>query len=147
MNYQLSYVPRGFLTVVVSQLLPYLPKSEQWSLGRSTVDDIVAYLYSGRMHLIAIYNADTQAMHGYIICEVKEYPQYKMLLMQYTAGEPGVLQHVEEQTHEFIDNFAKTLGCKGVEFVGRPGWKKTMLKHGYSADTIIYEKFFEGEPQ
>lgn len=147
MNYQLSYIPRGLITEVVAQVLPYLFKSEDWSHGRSSVDDIVGYLYSGQMHLIGVYNRDTQKMDGYVICEVKQYPQFKMLLMQYTAGEPGVLAHVEDDMHKFVEDLAKAFGCRGVEFVGRPGWKKTMLKHGYSADTIIYEKFFEGEPQ
>lgn len=146
MNYHLSYIPRGVLTEVVAQILPYLPKSEDWSLGRSQVDDIVAYLYSGQMHLIGVYDIDTQRMHGYAICEVKQYPQFKMLIMQYTAGEPGVMVHVEDRMHKFVEDLAKAFGCKGIEFVGRPGWKKTMLKHGYSADTIVYEKFFEGEP-
>jgi hypothetical protein len=145
-NYHLSYIPRGILTEVVSQILPYLPKSEEWSIGRSQVDDIVAYLYSGQMHLVGVYDNDSQRMHGYIICEIKQYPQFKMLVMQYAAGEPGVLQHIEEKMHKFVEDLAKAFGCKGVEFVGRPGWKKTMLKHGYSADTIVYEKFFEGEP-
>lgn len=146
MNYHLSYIPRGILTEVVSQILPYLPKSEEWSIGRSQVDDIVAYLYSGQMHLVGVYDNDTQRMHGYIICEIKQYPQFKMLIMQYAAGEPGVMQHIEEKMHKFVEDLAKAFGCKGVEFVGRPGWKKSMLKHGYSADTIVYEKFFEGEP-
>jgi hypothetical protein len=145
-NYHLSYIPRGILTEVVAQILPYLPKSEDWSVGRSQVDDIVAYLYSGQMHLIGVYDNDTQRMHGYAICEVKQYPQFKMLIMQYTAGEPGVMVHIEERMHKFVEDLAKAFGCKGIEFVGRPGWKKTMLKHGYSADTIVYEKFFEGEP-
>jgi hypothetical protein len=146
MNYHLSYIPRGILTEVVAQILPYLPKSEEWSIGRSQVDDIVAYLYSGQMHLIGVYDNDTQRMHGYAICEVKQYPQFKMLVMQYTAGESGVMAHIEERMHKFVEDLAKAFNCKGVEFVGRPGWKKTMLKHGYSADTIVYEKFFEGEP-
>lgn len=146
MNYHLSYISRGLITGVVAQLLPYLPKSEKWSLGRSSVDDIVGYLYSGQMHLIGVYDDETQRMHGYLICEVRQYPQYKMLVMQYTAGEPGIMQHVEEKAHKFVEDLAKVFGCKGVEFVGRPGWKKTMAKHGYSADTIVYEKFFEGEP-
>ena len=145
MNYHLSYIPRGILTEVVAQILPYLPKSEEWSIGRSQVDDIVAYLYSGQMHLIGVYDNDSQKMHGYAICEVKQYPQFKMLIMQYTAGEPGVMVHIEDRMHKFVEDLAKAFGCKGVEFVGRPGWKKTMLKHGYSADTIVYEKFFEGE--
>jgi hypothetical protein len=144
-NYHLSYIPRGIITEVVAQILPYLPKSEEWSIGRSQVDDIVGFLYSGQMHLIGVYDNDSQRMHGYVICEIKKYPQFKMLVMQYTAGEPGVMAHVEDKMHMFVEDLAKAFDCKGVEFVGRPGWKKTMLKHGYSANTIVYEKFFEGE--
>lgn len=146
MSYHLCYIPRGILTEVVAQVLPYLPKSEEWSIGRSQVDDIVGFLYSGRMHLIGVYNNATERMHGYVICEIREYPQYKMLVMQYAAGEPGVMQHIDDKMHDFLDKFARDTGCKGIEFVGRPGWKKSMLAHGYNADTIVYEKFFEGEP-
>jgi hypothetical protein len=143
-NLEISAIPHGDITYLIPKLLPHLPKSAEWSLGRSDIDDIVAFLYSSKMILSIVYDADTNDIHGYVICEVKQYPQFKMLLMQYCAGETGVMEQVEEQMHRYVETLAKALQCAGVEFVGRPGWKRTMLKHGYSANTVVYEKFFEG---
>ena len=145
MNLEVSFVPHGHLTQVIPLILPYLPKSEDWSDGRSGVDDIVGFLYSRQMHLFIVYDTETNEVHGYTIGQVKQYPQKKMLVMQYASGKPGVMAAVETKMHDFVEKFAKLNDCCGIRFVGRRGWMKTMIRHGYNADTIMYEKIFNGE--
>lgn len=146
MPYEISYVPKGSLSYVLPAILPYMHKSEYRSKGRSTVDDILEFLLDGSMFLFVVYNTDDNKVYGYTIGKVRPYPQFKMLSMKYAAGEVGVMEQVEDKMHAFVESFAKSAGCSGIEFVGRPGWKQTMIKNGYSADTVVYEKFFGEKP-
>jgi len=145
MNLDIAYIPKGQLSYVLPAVIGYMQKSEDWSKGRSKVDDILEFLLNGSMYLFVVYDRDTNTIYGYTIGKLRVYPRYRMLSMKYAAGEIGVMEQVEEKMHAFVENFAKAAECKGIEFVGRPGWKKTMLANGYSADTIVYERFFDGE--
>jgi hypothetical protein len=142
MSYEIAYVPKGQLCYAIPAILPYMHKSEDKSKGRSTVDDILAFLLDGSMFLFVVYDPQTRNVFGYTIGKIRHYPQFKMLSMKYAAGEVGVMEQVEDQMHAFVESFAKAGECAGIEFVGRPGWKRTMERNGYSADTIVYEKFF-----
>lgn len=145
MSYEISYVPKGQLSFVLPAIIPMMHKSEFRSKGRSTVDDILSFLFDGSMFLFIVFDTETNRIHGYTMGKIRHYPQYSMLSMKYAAGEVGVMEQVETQMHAFVESFAKSAKCKGIEFVGRPGWKRTMLANGYTADTIVYEKFFDGE--
>lgn len=145
MNLEIAYIPKGKLSFVIPAVLYHMHKSEIRSKGRSTADDILSFLLDGSMFLFVVYDPADKQIYGYTIGKVKQYPQFSMLSMKYAAGETGVMAQVEDKMHAFVESFAKSAGCRGIEFVGRPGWKRTMEKNGYSADTIVYEKFFDGE--
>ena len=138
---EISLVPPGQVALVVPALLPFLQQSQHWSRGRVTVDDILRFVLNGQMQLWVVHN-DRTAM-GHIVTEVKQYPQCKMLAVPYCAIEPGSLQEVDAVMHETAERFAKSAGCAGIEFVGRPGWRKTANKHGYAVQSVMYQKFFE----
>jgi len=143
MAFEISYVPKGNLSYVLPAVLHYMHKSEYRSKGRSKVDDILEFLLNGSMFLFVVYDTDDGKIYGYTIGKIRPYPQFNMLSMKYAAGEVGVMEKVEDQMHAFVESFAKSAGCAGIEFVGRRGWQKTMERNGYTADTIVYEKFFE----
>lgn len=105
------------------------------------MDDIIAFLYSGQMNLWMVWE-DANNPDGYVITEVKEYPQCKMLAVQYCAGDVGMLEGAGDQLLLTFEQFAKDAGCKGIEFFGRPGWKQLAAKHNYSIQTVVYEKHF-----
>ena len=141
---QMSLVPPGQVAGVIPALLPYLQVSEQWTRGRSTVDDILRFILNGQMHLWVGH--EDGKIYGHVITEVKQYPQSKMLTIQYCAGEPNHMQYVEEEMFDLLSRFAKDAGCSGIEFIGRPGWRKTASKYGYSVQSVMYQKFFEDTP-
>lgn len=143
MTYGVTWVPYGRITGVLPQLLPYLVKSERRTHDRNEVDDIVKNLYSGQDLLWAVYEEETEKVVGFVITEVKQYPQSKMLLWKFTAGDIGVLPHVEELVHNTIERFAKDIKCDGMEAIGRFGWKHQAKKYGYTPFMVLYEKFFE----
>jgi hypothetical protein len=66
-----------------------------------------------------------------------------MLTVQYCAMKPWTMDLISDQMHSIAEQFAKSAGCAGVEFVGRPGWRKTANEYGYAVQSVMYQKFFE----
>jgi len=137
----ISVVRVSQLLSVIPALMPYLAESAKWSRGRAIPEDIVRFLLNGQMLLLAVHDDDS--VYGHVICEVKAYPQCKMLTVQYCAGEPHHMHFVEDDMYALLDNLATQAGAAGIEFVGRPGWKKSAQSHGYEVQSVTYQKFFE----
>jgi hypothetical protein len=140
---RMSLIPPGTVAGVIPSLLPYLVKSQEWTRGRATVDDILRFVLTGQMQLWVGH--DDNDIYGHVITEVKDYPRRKMLTVQYCAGESNHMQYVEEEMYDLLDRFAKDAGCSGIEFVGRPGWRKSAGSHGYEVQSVTYQKFFKDE--
>jgi hypothetical protein len=138
-----SLVPPGMVSSVIPALLPYLRKSEEWTRGRATVDDILRFVLNGQMQLWIGHEENT--IYGHVVTEIKDYPQCKMLVVQYCAGEPNHMQYVDDEIFDLLDRFAKDAGCAGIEFVGRPGWRKQAEKYGFEVRSVMYQKFFKEE--
>lgn len=138
---KISYVPIGNIAGLVPALLPYLDKSVKWSAGRVTADDLLRLMLTDMLQLWAVHEGQT--VHGFFGLEVKQYPQCKMLTIQYCAMEMGTLSLVEEEMMRISEDIAKNSGCAGVEFIGRPGWKKIVDAHDYSVQSVMYQKFFK----
>ena len=136
---KISFIPSGQVAGVIPALLPFLNESAQWSRGRVTADDILSFVLSGRMYLWAVHEGDTA--HGHVVTEVKEYPRCKMLVIQYCAMTPGTLEKINAEMQHVALQVAKSTGCAGIEFVGRPGWKQTAKEYGYTVQSVVYQKF------
>lgn len=143
MNLSISLVPYGQISYMVSPLIKYLQKSEDWAKGRSSIDDIVRFVLTGQMQLWVVYEPESQEIYGYVITEIKQYPQSKMFVIQYCAMESNHMKYVEDVMHETADRFARDAGCSGIEFFGRPGWEPHVKKRGYTVKTVVFEKFFD----
>jgi hypothetical protein len=143
MNLDISLIPYGQISYMVAPLLRFLQESESWTKGRSSVDDIVRFVLTGQMQLWVVFDPDTQEIHGYVITEIKQYPQSKMFVIQYCAMNPNHMRYVEDSMHEKADRFARDAGCAGIEFFGRPGWEPHVKKRGYAVKTVVFEKFFD----
>ena len=83
MNLEISLVPIGNIASVIPGLLPHLAKSEVWARGRCSVDHILRFVLNGQMQLWVVFSAEEQLVYGHVITEVKPYPNYKMLVVQY----------------------------------------------------------------
>ena len=142
MSYEVSYIPYGEITRFLPALQSHLLKSEFWTKGRASVDDIVKFIFLQQMQLWVVHETEQQVVLGYVITEIKQYPKAKHLVMQYSAGDTGVLEAAGDKVFEVLENFAKAEGCAGVEFFGRPGWRRHARKHGCTVETVVYEKIF-----
>lgn len=143
MTYGFTLVPYGRITYVIPQLISYLVKSEVVAHGRSSVDDIVRFLYTGQMLLWVMFEKETENPIGFTITEIKQYPQKKMLVWQYAAGENVIPDEVDRLVNETIEKFASDMKCDGLELVGRFGWKQKAKVHGYVPYAVAYEKFLQ----
>jgi hypothetical protein len=143
MKLQLSLIPHGTFYRVLPALMPYLEESAVRSRGRVVVDDLIRIIVSGEMQLWVVYEEETNQIYGHFMTEVRKYPQTQLLVIQYAAMEPNHMAQIEDQMQEYASRFAKEMGCAGIEFIGRPGWKKHASKYGYEAQSVTYQKFFE----
>lgn len=139
----ISLVPAEEAIKFVPALQEYLKKSEIWTHGRSTANDILEMVWSGQTNLWVVFEVDTHKICGHFITEVKQYPQCKMLVVQNCAMEPHTMESVEPKMQSIAERFAKDFGCSGIEFVGRPGWKKHASKYGYDVQHVVYQKLFK----
>jgi hypothetical protein len=137
----ITLVPVGQVAGAIPAILPFLSESVQWARGRVTADDLLRFIVTGTMHLWVVH--EDNVAHGHVITEIKQYPQCKMLTIQYCAMTPGTLELVEDEMQDVAARFATAAGCAGIEFVGRPGWRDTAKKYGYSVQSVVYQKFFE----
>ena len=136
-------VPMGQVYATLPALLPHLETSAEWTKGRAGVDDLVRFVVNGQMQLWVVVDEDS--ILGHTITEIKQYPQCKMLVVQYCAMEPGTLEKVEDHMQDLAARFAKDAGCAGIEFIGRPGWRNTANKYRYTTQSVTYQKFFKDE--
>jgi hypothetical protein len=138
---EISLVAIGRVAGLIPSLLPYLKESQDWTRGRATVDDILRMVLNGQMQLWVVYQDGI--VYGHVVTEIKQYPQCNMLTIQYCAMQTGTLEQIEDKMHETAERFARDAGCKGIEFVGRPGWRRTGNMYGYSVQSVMYQKFFK----
>lgn len=138
---KMAPVPVGQLAGAIPAVLPFLNESVVWARGRVTADDLLRFLVNGQMHLWVAH--EENVVHGHVITEIKQYPQCKMLTVQYCAMTPGTLELVEDEMQDVAARFAQDAGCAGIEFVGRPGWRNTAKKYGYEVQSVMYQKFFK----
>jgi len=143
MKLDIALIPYGSIAGAIPAIMPYLAESATRSRGRSSVDDILGFLFSGQMALWIVFDTDKQEAHGHFITEVKQYPRCKMLVIQYAAMLPNHMQEIEDLMQQYAETYAKDFGCRGIEFVGRPGWRKHAERYGYTAQSVTYQRFFE----
>lgn len=137
----LSLIPYGQVTSAIPAVLSHLRVCESLSQGRSSTDDIVRFLLTGRMQLWLVH--DTDRVYGVVITEVTQYPQCTLLTVQYCSMETGTLEIIDETLHSTMERFAQDNHCAGIEYIGRSGWRLNARKHGYTETIVMYQKFFE----
>lgn len=139
----LALIPYGSLTTTLPKIAKHLAIAAEVSGGRSCADDIVRLFYDGHYSLWVAFDKDSAEIVGFFAVEVKQYPQRRMLVIQHCVMEPGSLKELEPRMQELGARYGKDMGCAGIEFVGRPGWKRYSKKHRYHSQSVMYQQFFE----
>jgi hypothetical protein len=80
---------------------------------------------------------DEETFKGAVVTNIMNYPQKKILCMQFCGGEE--LKLWKQPMLDLLKRFARDLGCEGIESTGRPGWAKIFENDGYKATWVTYE--------
>ena len=143
MTLQISIVPYLDLAFTLPLVSGYLTEAANRTKGRSSLSDIARTVFNGAYTLWLVFDPEAKTVHGCFITEIKTYPQMKMLCIQHCAIDEHHMAQVEEDMQPLAARFAKDAGCDGIEFIGRPGWKKHAEKYGYLAQSVAYTKFLD----
>lgn len=142
MTLEISLVLKGMMYPTISGLIPFLETAAEYSRGRTTPDALITAFFNETYQLWIVHDSDLK-FYGFFATELKTYPNKKMLAIQHCVIEPNMMAPVEAKMQVIADKFARDHGCHGIEFVGRPGWKRHAEKFGYRAQSVCYQKFFE----
>ena len=142
MSLSISIVPEGFLYRAVPGIMGFLETAALYSRGRTSPDALLLCICSKRYQLWVVHD-EAFKLHGIFLTEEVQYPKSKLLCIQHCVIEPNLMVEVEDQMQTIAERYARDTKCNGVEFVGRPGWKRHALKYGYKAQSVKYQKFFE----
>ncbi len=140
MSLDISLVLYGDIAKTIWAVMPYLSEAAARTKGRSSTDDIVRTIFTGHYALWIVFDKSTNRVHGCFVTEVKVYPRCNLLCVQHCVIDQQHMESMEERMQEIASKYAEDCGCNGIEFTGRPGWKKHAEKHGYSSNSVTYTK-------
>jgi len=143
MKLNISLVPYGLLSASLAKLGKYLEIAAKLTAGRCCVDDLVRLFITGQFSLWVVYDTEGNDLYGFFALEVKQYPQRKLLCIQHCVIEPNHMSALEQRMEDIATRYAKDNGCSGVEFVGRPGWRKYAKRGKYHSQSVVYQRFFD----
>lgn len=115
---------------------PTLERGEGQFRGRSTVDDLFQRCVRAEAQLWLVGH-DLSNLRGAIVTELIRYPL--ALACRYVLLAGNDLDAWIE-ADEVISAWAKEAGCKKMEALGRPGWKKYAKGCGWEAKSVFFEK-------
>jgi hypothetical protein len=147
MKLEISLVPYGLLTHAIGNIGTYLETAADLTVGRCSVDDIVRMIFTGQYSLWLVLNKEQDPVVGFFALEVKQYPQRRLQNIQQFVIDSGSMAEIEPLMQDIATRFAKDNGCSGIEFVGRPGWRRYSKEHGYASHMVTYQKFFDLEQE
>ena len=124
-----SLIPPQYIDSCWGKVEGFIEKAAKYTYGRYTVSNIYDLVKEGDYQLwVAI---DGQDFKGAVVTNIITYPQRKLLGLQFCGGEE--LDTWKEPMLNLLKQFAKDVGCEGLESTGRPGWAKVFKNDGYKA--------------
>ena len=82
-----TIVPKEHIADVWPEIEEYVKNCAKYTYGRFTAEDILRDVLSKDQQLWVSFDTETKVIVGFLITEVVEYPQVKMLVMHFTGGQ------------------------------------------------------------
>ena len=139
---EVSLVPAQYVDSCWDKIEGFIGKAAKYTYGRYTVDNIYDMVVEGDYQLWVAFNSD-EVFKGAVVTNIMNYPQKKILCMQFCGGEQ--LKLWKDPMLALLKRFARDSGCEGIESTGRPGWAKVFQNDGYKATWVTYELPIEQE--
>jgi hypothetical protein len=138
---EVSLVPAQYIDTCWEKIEAFIAKAAEYTYGRYTVGNIYDLVMEGDYQLWIAY--DGKDFKGAVVTNIINYPQRKLLGMQFCGGEE--LSTWKDLMLDLLKRFARDSGCEGIESTGRPGWAKVFQNDGYKATWVTYELPLEQE--
>ena len=90
-------------------------------------------------HGLWILFNENQNIFGAATTALMEYPDRKVLLIEYLGTPPGILKKYANLVMDILKSYAYDTDCDVIELQGRKGWGKALHKYGAVATRYIYE--------
>jgi len=132
-----TIVPKEHIADVWEDIEEYVKNCAKYTYGRFTEQDILRDVLLKDQQLWISFDIETKVIVGFLITEVIEYPQTKMLMLHFTGGK-DFKSWVPDGLPK-IQKFARDNGCIRIESRGRSGWEKLWKGHGYTKRFVHYE--------
>jgi hypothetical protein len=138
---EVSLVPHEYVDTCWDKIEDFIAKAAKYTYGRYTVGNIYDLVKESDYQLWVAY--DGKDFKGAVVTNIINYPQRKLLGMQFCGGEE--LDTWKPQMLDLLKRFARDSGCGAIESTGRPGWAKVFQNDGYKATWVTYELPLEQE--
>ena len=140
---EMSMTPTEMLGSVWKKSERLIDKLQRVSHGRFESQDILHELFTGKQQFWAVWDEEVEGLPiiGVVITEVMQYPQRRILSIQYCTG--SRLDEWMSDIIELLEQWAKTCGCDGMELTGRRGWARKLQPEGWEEEYVIVSKRFE----
>lgn len=133
---EISMVPSEYIDTCWDKIEGYFDKAAKYTYGRYSSADIYDCILNKGYQLWVAYNEDG-VFKAAVATSVMDYPQKKMLSMQFCGGEE--LEDWIDPMISILKRFAKDAECEGLESTARPGWAKIFKNDGYTATWVAFE--------
>lgn len=128
--------PEGLLGIW-SEVEPFVDRVAGGRDDGYSNEDVLTELQNARMHLWVVVE-DDQRIVAVAVTRIATYPQLKTLNIVGLAGD-GV-KHWFDALMDFIEGYAKEIGCRYVAGIGRKGWRRLAAHRGYKPASYIVRK-------
>lgn len=110
--------------------------------GEYALEDVYAFVYKGLWQMWAVVE-DPDRVFAVVVTEVVQYPRKQILRVVLLGGE-----HIERwlDLFKYIEDWAMSVGCRGVEAWCRPGMSKQLRSLGFVSNCTVCTKDLQ-EPE
>tara|TARA_R100001132_G_C3253407_1_gene79819 strand:+ start:210 stop:1052 length:843 start_codon:yes stop_codon:yes gene_type:complete len=145
MDYTVSRISIDVLNIVLEDAIRLLKPSVDLSEDRYSMESVLELVYNEKYVLWFMFSNNRNKPIGAIITTIEQYPLRKMVVCLYIAGDD--LEGWHKKLLETLEKHMWENDCRGLEFVGRYGWKRFLKKHGWKAPYIVCEKIFDDKKE
>ena len=136
-THTITIAPTNYLNALWPDVEKQLERAVVRSNGRWTMEVLFHVIASGQQQLWLAFDEDKN-IDGVGTTEIIEYPNKKMLAIQFLGGDK-FNDWVWEMLERF-NSFAKETGCHGIEATARKGFWKWLGQDDFKQSYVVYEK-------
>ena len=124
-----QHSPTSSLAKEWGRCAPYIQAALRYAKFSHTVDDVWHAVQSQKAQFFPLEKSA-------IVTEIVDYPQRSACRIWLAGGDMDELVEAEKK----VAAWAKSIGCDGMEIIGRKGWER-MLKDYEAASTVLIKDF------